>query len=148
MPKPPLPPPTSVAETIVGYQIGEQGANHRVWQKIVKLTDADGNFTFQTNRAYVELATGLNYKDPVTGRWLASREGVDAYPGGAIAQYGQHKVIFVNNLNTAGAIDLQTPDGKELKSHVLGLSYYDSASGKSVEKAFLYMLYNVDECGQ
>jgi hypothetical protein len=41
-------------------------------------------------------------------------------------------VIFANNLASAGAIRLQMSDGKELRSHVLGLSYYDNATGKSV----------------
>lgn len=117
---------------VVGYQIGERGANYRDWLKIVQTTDAQGNTILTTNLAYVQLATGLNYKDPATGKWLPAKEEIDGYPGGAIAQYGQHKVIFANNLNTAGAIDLQTPDGKELRSDVLGLSYYDTASGKSV----------------
>jgi hypothetical protein len=120
----------SSAETIVGYQIGQQDGNSRVWQKIVKITDEQGNFIFQTNAAYVELASGLNYW--ASNQWQAAKEEIDGYAGGAIAQFGQHKVIFANNLNTAGAIDLQTPDGKELRSHVLGLSYYDSASGKTV----------------
>ncbi len=83
-----------------------------------------------TNQAYVELATGLNYAGP--SGWLASKAEVDAYPGGAVFQYAQHKVIFANNLNTAGAIDLQTPDGKELRSTVIGLSYYSLASAKTV----------------
>lgn len=114
------------------YVVGEQGANHRTWLKVLKTTDLKGHTLFDTNVAYVELASGLNYKDPVTGNWLLSREEIDTYPGGAIAQYGQHKVIFADNLNTSGAIDLQTPDGKDLQSDILGLGYYDSASGKSV----------------
>lgn len=119
-------------EKIVGYQIGKQGANYRNWMKIVQTTDAQGYTTAKTNLAYVELAGGLNYKDPATGKWLPSREEIDAYPGGAIAQFGQHKVIFGNNLNAAGTIDLQMPDGREMKSDVLGLAYFDPASGKSV----------------
>ena len=117
---------------VVGYQIGEQGGNHRTWLKIVQTADAQGRIVLQTNLAYVECATGLNFKDPATGKWLPSREEIDGYTGGAIAQYGQHKVIFANNLNTAGAIDLQMPGGQEMKSAILGLSYYDTASGKSV----------------
>ena len=117
---------------VAAYQIGEQGANQRVWQKITRATDAQGSAVLSTNRAYVEIATGLNYRDPATGKWLPSREEIDAYPGGAIAQYGQHKVIFAGNLNTAGAIDLQMPDGRELRSDVLGLAYCDTASGRDV----------------
>jgi hypothetical protein len=125
----PLSPPT---QTIVGYQLGEQGANHCNWLKIVRTADAQGDVVLTTNLAYVQLATGLNYKDPTTGKWLPSKEEIDAYPGGAIAQYGQHKVILANNLNTSGAIDLQMSDGQELQSEILGLSYHDTASGKSV----------------
>jgi len=117
--------------TTVGYQVGERDANQQIWQKIVKLTDAAGRVSYKTNQAYVQLGSGLNYQDS-SGQWQPSREEIDAYQGGAIAQYGQHKVIFANNLNTAGAIDLQTPDGKELQSDIIGLSYYDTASGKSV----------------
>ncbi|MGH7953076.1 MAG: hypothetical protein ACREFE_14330, partial [Limisphaerales bacterium] len=124
--------PPAGTNAIVGYQIGEQGANQRVWQKIVRATDGQGNIVLTTNRSVVELATGLNYKDSTTGKWMPSREEIDAYPGGAIAQYGQHKVIFANNLNVSGAIDLQMPDGKEMRSDILGLGYYDIASGKSV----------------
>ena len=116
------------------YQIGEQGANYRVWRKIVLAMDSQGNLNLSTNRAYVELATGLNYYQVFAtgGQWLPSREIVEGYPGGAIAQYGQHKVIFASNLNTEGAIDLQMSDGREMRSTILGLAYYDTASGKSV----------------
>ncbi len=112
--------------------VGDQGANHRNWLKIVQTTDVRGRAVLHTNLAYVEVASGLNYKDPATGKWAPSKEEIEGYPGGAIAQYGQHKVIFANNLNTAGAIDLQMPGGQEMKSEILGLSYYDTASGKSV----------------
>ena len=97
-------PPTPYTNMVVGYAIGGQGANHRTWLKIVRTTDASGNAVLTTNRAFVELATGLNYRDPATGNWLPAREEIDGYPGGAIEQYGQHKVIFANNLNSAGAI--------------------------------------------
>jgi hypothetical protein len=52
------------------------------------------------------------------------------YASGAIARQGQHQVIFANNLNSAGAIDQMTPDAKRLRSNILGLAYYDRASGQ------------------
>lgn len=112
-----------------GFQIINQGANHRVWQRVFSETDATGRTVMQTN-SYTELASGLNYwKD---GQWVGSKEEIEVYPGGAVARQGQHQVIFARNLATAGAIDMQTPDGKRLQSHVIGLSYFDVASGKSV----------------
>jgi hypothetical protein len=122
-------------QNLIGYQLGECEADQRVWQEIVQVTDPKGNTLFQTNQAYVELASGLNYWDATSKQWLESKEEIDAYPGGAIAQYGQHKVIFASDLNSAVAIDQQTPDGQRLQSHVIGLGYFDPASGKSVSIA-------------
>ncbi|MDE3066945.1 MAG: hypothetical protein KGJ60_05265, partial [Verrucomicrobiota bacterium] len=122
---------------VVGYQIGQQDANSRTWLKIVKTADAQGNTVLTTNNAYVEVATGLNYLG-TNGQYLPSREEINAYPGGSIAQFGQHRVIFANNINSSGAIDLQMPQtngapgGQEMKSEILGLAYYDTASGQSV----------------
>ncbi|MDE3066632.1 MAG: hypothetical protein KGJ60_03675 [Verrucomicrobiota bacterium] len=122
---------------IVSYQIGGQGANHRIWLKIVRTTDANGNTVLTTNKAFVEVATGLNYLG-TNGQYLPSKEEIIAYPGGAAAQLGEHRVIFANNINSIGAIDLQMPQtngapgGSEMKSDILGLAYYDPASGQSV----------------
>ena len=113
------------------YAVVSLAANSRVWEQTVYEQGPNGT-VIPKKHGYTELASGLNYWNSNSQQWLESREEIDAYAGGAIAQYGQHKVIFANNLNSAGAIDLQTPDGKELKSHILGLSYYDTASGKSV----------------
>ena len=71
------------------------------------------------------------FKD-ATGAWADSREQIEPYAAGAIANAGQHRVIFANNLNSEGAIDQQTPDAKRLRSNILGLAYYDSASGQRV----------------
>jgi hypothetical protein len=107
-----------------------KGADFQEWHSVVTLRDAWGNTTQQTNFAYLELETGMHY--PADGQWLPSRELVEAYPGGAIARQGGHKIIFAENLNSAVAVDLETPDGKRLQSRVLGLAYADVASGKSV----------------
>ena len=72
------------------------------------------------------------YKNTDTGEWEPSSETIDLVAGGAVAQHGQHKVIFASDLATFGAIDLETPDGQQLQSHLLGLSYFDRASGQSV----------------
>jgi len=116
--------------TTVGYQAGERGSNHCVWEKIVRGTDSRGNVVFATNEAYVELATGLNYRDAV-GQWQAAREEIDPCPGGAVAQFGQHQIAFAANLNTPGCVNMLTPDGKRLQSEILGLCYFDVASDKT-----------------
>jgi hypothetical protein len=111
------------------YAVVEQGANHRVWQRATYEILPSGQKVPHIHQ-YTELATGLNYQK--NGQWVESKEEIESFPGGAIARQGQHQVIFANNLATIGAIDMQTPDGQRLRSHVLGLSYFDTASGQSV----------------
>ena len=111
------------------YAVVSSDAHSRVWERTVYERGPSGQAIPSKNR-YVELATGLNYQKD--GRWVESKEEIELFPGGAIARQGQHQVIFANNLATVGAIDMQTPDGRRMRSHVLGLSYFDTTSGQSV----------------
>lgn len=113
------------------YSIKERGANHRVWERIEYELAPNGEQVPRVHQ-YTELATGMHYKG-AHGEWLESKEEIQILPGnaGAAAIQGQHKVIFPVNLS-GGKIELNTPDEKWLRSRVLGLSYYDTASGKSV----------------
>ncbi len=122
-----LPPPTTP-------QVTSAGANFKVWQWQTYDLLADGKIATH-NHSYTELASGLNYQDPASGQWAESRESIVPYAQGAIAQRGQHQIIFANNINSSGAIDEQTPDGKRLVSNIIGLIYYDPATGQSVQIA-------------
>ena len=113
------------------YQVVERGPHHRVWQRVASFTDAQGQVSYATN-SYTELASGMHYQDPKSGQWVESQEVIESFPGGAIARHGQHQVIFANDIASPGAIDMKTPDGKRLTSHVLGLSYFDAATGTNV----------------
>jgi len=94
---------SSQVPSSTAYAVVSNDANSRIWQRETYETLPSGQIV--TNfHSYTELASGLNYWDGQ--QWLPSKEEIDAYAGGAIAQYGQHKVIFANNLNSAGAIDL------------------------------------------
>ena len=110
------------------YAVVDNGANYRVWEKTRYELAPDGSAAPKKHR-YTELATGLYHQE--NGRWVESRESIEPYATGAIARAGQYQVIFANNLNSPGAIDEQTPDGKRLRSNVLGLDYFDPATGKS-----------------
>jgi hypothetical protein len=115
---------------VLRYETGERGPHHSIWRKVVETTNARGQLQVSTNQAYIELSSGLNYRD-ARGEWTQSSDLVESFPGGAIARHAQHQVIFANNLNTSGAIDMQTPDGKRLRSNLIGLMYCDLATGKS-----------------
>jgi hypothetical protein len=124
--------PTSVTlPAPTPYAVVSRDAHSRVWERTVYERGPSGQAIASKHR-YVELATGLNFWDSTAKQWQESQELIESFPGGAIARQGQHQVIFANNLATMGAIDMQTPDGKRLRSHVLGLSYFDTASGQSV----------------
>ena len=118
-----VPPPTP-------WQVVEQGVNHNLWQMTSYELGLDGKVTPHRHQ-YTELASGLNYKDS-NQNWQPSQESISAFSAGAVARNGQYQVIFANNLNTYGAIDQQTPDGKRLRSNILGLMYHDTSTGKEV----------------
>ena len=112
------------------YAISAQGANSQVWQSVVpSFTNQQGQVTYQTNSS-TELATGLNFLS--NGQWVASSEDIQISAGGGAATNGQHQVNFVANINASNAVQITTPEGLQLKSQILGLSFYDSATGSNV----------------
>ena len=109
----------------------ERGAHERVWERVSYEPAPDGRLVPHKHR-YTEVATGMHYQD-ANGQWAESKEQIDLLPNGqgAAAQQGQHKALFPPNLYN-GHIELNTVDGMWLRSQVMGLSYYDTSSGKSV----------------
>lgn len=113
------------------YAIVQNDANSRAWERTTYEQTSSGELIPHTNH-YQEIATGLNFKNPDTGQWEESSEVIEQISGGAVAKHGQHKAIFAADLATFGAIDMEMPDGQRLQSHLVGLSYFDRASGQSV----------------
>ena len=101
-------PAVSVAPTIV-----QRSAHSRIWARITSQTNAAGQVTVVTNKAYTELASGLCYQQ--NGQWLDSVEQIDIVAGGASATQARHKVHFAGNANTAGgAIHLVAPSSPKI----------------------------------
>ncbi len=117
------------------YSIVENGPHSRVWQRTAIDSGPPDNAA-PPNRPhrclYVELATGLNRYDSASNQWIEASDQITVTPTGAAATNAQHQVVFLGNLNTAGAVQLTTPDSKSLRSNILGLGYFDAASGQSV----------------
>lgn len=79
---------------------------------------------------YVELQSGLHY---FQGNLLErSKDQIEIRDHHAVADSGPLRVIFQANISRFGAVQIHTPDGFTFLTHVLGLSYFDAASGKSV----------------
>lgn len=107
------------------YAVVSEDGNSSVMQRIVYELDANGN-VIQKTHSYTEMATGLHYQQ--NGQWLDSKEEIDIQPNGtASATQGQHQAYFPGDLYN-GQIELVTPDGLQLKSQPLGLSYYDGTN--------------------
>ena len=107
----------------------ERGPHHRRVQTVREVVQPDGSTLRRTN-AYVELATGLHYEQD--GHWVESVEQIEPFPDGAVARQGPHQAIFAPNLNSAWPIDVLAPDGNRFRSQVLGLNYFDPATGSNV----------------
>ena len=115
---PAVPPPTP-------YSVVGSNANSRVWRRLTCQTSPSGQAVTNVHR-FVETATGLNYWS--NSQWMPSREEIDILPGGgAAATNGQHQAYFPNDIYQ-GEIQLVTPDGKQLQSRPLGLSYDDGTN--------------------
>jgi hypothetical protein len=113
-----VPPPTP-------YAVVDQDGNSRVWERTVYELDPSGN-AVPKEHYYNELATGLNHL--VNGQWLASSEDIDILPNGtAAATNGQHQAYFPGDIYE-GQIELVTPDGLQLFSQPVALSYFDGTN--------------------
>ena len=66
-------------------------------------------------------------------KWVEGSEEIALVNGHAVAARTQHRAIFLPNLNApAPPIDVSLPDGKRLRSQVVGLAYTEADTGKSV----------------
>jgi alpha-L-rhamnosidase len=125
----PIAPSLPAAVEISPYSVAERGANHRVWERVTARTNDSGNVIYHTN-SFKELETGMHHL--VNGQWVESTTDIQLTATGAQATNGQHQVTFASNINTPVAVDLTLPDGNHLSSHILGLSYFDAATGSNV----------------
>src|SRR6266496_3197663 len=73
----------------------------------------------------------------VAGQRIESSSEISITPEGGAATNCAHQAFFAADANTAEAVRLRLPDGQILSSHVLCLSYLDTASGKNVTIANL-----------
>jgi hypothetical protein len=108
-----------------GYFVASRGPHERTWQRIVEVQGEDGFLQARTN-SYVEIGTSMHAWSEEKREWVQASDEIDILEEGAIARKSQHQVAFAGNINDPnGTIDLLTPDGKHLRSRVIGLAYTD-----------------------
>ncbi|MDE3100008.1 MAG: hypothetical protein KGJ88_11100 [Verrucomicrobiota bacterium] len=111
-----LPSPTA-------WGVVARGANHNTWERTEYELAPDGTVRPRTGR-YMELATGLNFKDK-NGKWTPSKEVIDLLPdGSAAALSGGTKVWFSSDISQ-GAVTVETPDGLMLRDEPVALVMED-----------------------
>jgi hypothetical protein len=117
----------SVAPTVVA-----RTANSRVWARISSQTNADGQVSLVTNKAYTEVGANLCFQDG-NGIWSDSVGSLAIVADGAASGHSPLAVHFAGDANAGGGtVRLTAPDGKVFVSKVYGLSYYDSATDTNV----------------
>jgi hypothetical protein len=112
------------------YSVTSIGTNGRVWQRAVPIaTNEQGQVSYGIH-SYIELATGMNRF--VNGNWVPSSQSIATSTTGGAATNAPHQVFFSTDINSTNAVQVLTPDGKTLSTHVMGISYLDSATGSNV----------------
>ncbi len=61
-----------------------------------------------------------------------NKEYFKELPQAFVATQGPHQLILAKNLNAPASVDALLPDGLRLQSNPMGLSFFDTASGKNV----------------
>lgn len=107
------------------YTVVLRGANSRAWESMSYQVSASGQIIPRVHQ-YTELATGLCFQQ--NGQWADSVEQISILPdGSAAATNGQHQAYFPSDVYD-GVIKLVTPDGLQLQSQPIGLSYDDGTN--------------------
>jgi hypothetical protein len=123
------------------YTVTDVGANYRVWQHAVQLTNSATGEVTQQVQGYTELDAGMNYwttnSAQAQGGWAESQDLIEIKPTGVQAVHGQMKAVINADVTSPGAITLTTASGQVFQSRPLGLYYADPFSGKVAQVALV-----------
>ena len=106
--------------------IAERAQDSRRWERLSLETNGTA-ITIRTN-SWQELASGMHYRDPVSGQWVESAPEIvitNSGPYGAMARGAPHRAWFPGNVNSPVSAEVATPDGQHLKTRILGIAYED-----------------------
>ena len=120
---------SSVPPTKGAFAPTERGPYHTRWTWVEYMTNSAGKVFPHTN-SFMELGAGINRQ--VGNQWVASAPEIEPATGGANGSNARHQVQFASDLKTRGGIGVTGPDGRKIRSHLIGLIYYDTASSNTV----------------
>jgi hypothetical protein len=123
------------------YTVTDVGANYRVLQRTVQVTNSATGEVTQQVQGYTELDAGMNYwttdSAQPQGGWAESQDLIEITPTGVQAVHGQMKAVISGDVTSTGAITLTTASGQVFQSRPLGLYYADPFSGKVAQIALV-----------
>ncbi len=110
------------------FEVLERAMDYRVIRSTREEVNARGESYTLTNR-YVEVGSSMHYFDGK--EWQESKAEFRIENGMAVADTMPHKVRIAANLNSEGAVTLQTHDGKIFRSNPLIVAFRDIATGET-----------------
>src|SRR5438552_1839639 len=75
------------------WHVTARDAHSAMWESVHLVTDEITDEAREEKHSYVEVATGLNYLNPISGKYEESQESFQITPqGDAVALKGQHQL--------------------------------------------------------
>ena len=108
-------------------------AHSETWESISSALDpVTGKIVVTRKQGFVEIGTGLNFRDE-QGEWQRTREEFRlTIEGYAVAEFGPHKLTVGNNINSDAAVDFVTSDGVRIRNGPLAVGYFDPVDGRNI----------------
>jgi hypothetical protein len=106
--------------------ISRRDQDFRRWERISLETNGS-TIKVRTN-CWIELQTGMHYRDAESGQWVESAPQILITNTDAIAIGAPHRVWFSGNINSPVGVEVTAPDAQHFKLHIAGLAYYDFKS--------------------
>lgn len=116
------------------WRVRAREAHQTEWQSVRSITNPVTRHVRTVTNSYIELSTGLNYRDPSTGRWQPSDPAFRITERGAESTAGQHTVLLAPDIGTLGSVTVRKGD-LTMQLHPLCVAYYDPVDGRSVRLA-------------
>ncbi len=127
IPNPPrVPLPITQSGEPLSWQVTQRDFHSETWEAAEAIPNPETNKPIIQRHKFVTLGSGLNFFDEQSQQFKPTVEKFELTPDGfAIAQYGPHKLIVENNINSATALDILCLDGVRLKLGPVGVAWFD-----------------------
>ena len=115
----------SLVESVI-----ERTRHSKVVERVQAAVDASGGTVLKTNR-YVVVQNGLNRKNEL-GEWVECTPVVRSYADALVCTGAAFRAVLSENLNTVGAVDLETSAGERMVTSPLAILLFDPEMGQSL----------------